>query len=222
MKSRRFILQQQDARLGRCREASAEENPEAARSKLVSSPSTHSQARLSNTSETPPGSQMRLKNHKPAVFLILLLLISFSRPAFSSTLSDGSGLLHLVVRVQNEDGTGLSGIYCRHIIPEVTFQHLSKDRIRRLQHYYSGSVTAGNDSGVAVIPVYATYGYQDEKFLGAAAGGQLVLVHPHDGATTLALDDNQLKWKWSEALGAPVAYLGLVYDEKNKKWKVVP
>jgi hypothetical protein len=156
------------------------------------------------------------------LLLILLLLLSFSRTSVSAVLSDGSGLLYLVVRIQNENGIGLSGIYCRHIVPEEAFQHLTEDRIRLLKYYYSGSVTAGNDSGVAVIPVYATFGYQDSKFLGAAAGGRLVLVHPHDGATTLAFDDDKIKWQWSEALESPIAYLGLVYDEKKKEWKVLP
>ena len=164
----------------------------------------------------------RPENPRPLSSLILGLLISFSGPCVSANSADGSGLLHLVVRVQDEDGVGLSGIYCRHITSEESFQHFSRDRIRRLKHLYTGSVTAGNDSGVAVIPVYANFGYHNGEFAGAAAGGRLVLVHPHDGATTLALDDNQLTWKWSEALDAPVAYLGLVYDEKNKRWKVVP
>jgi hypothetical protein len=154
---------------------------------------------------------------------IILYLLSFTRA--HGQLADGHGLLRVVVRVQDQDGFGMSGIFVRQIFPDSALRYFAgtEDQLQKYRSQFTGSETAGNGSGIAVIPVFCRFSMKDGKFQSALAqDNRFVLVHPNQGPSLLNVGEDAVQWRWSEALSRPIGLLKVVYDDENKKWKVVP
>ena len=169
---------------------------------------------------------MRYSLSLPIATLATCLCISLLAPGAATI--DWIGPRLLLVQVVDEQGIGISEVYCQQINSVLYQQTVKRPGVPGLEAKtntdFAGALTVEGDSGIALLSVMCAGSDEEDggpmgrKTFVRHPDGDLILVHPLRGVKQLKIENLKIRWIWSSELNTTIGFTKVVLESpENKK-----